>query len=116
MSMRKNSLKGLIFVLILLVGIGVYFFIKISKENFTISVRVTDNTKFISNAKVNIDGKLYPTDEKGMTSISMKVKENDKILVTTSADRYKEKVDTIVVDKERQKTEHTNLIVQLTKK
>ena len=109
---KKNSIKGLILIIIILGAIITYFCIKISKDNFTLNVEVFGE-KVLPNTSVTLNNKIWVTDPEGKVKIHLKVKEDEKLIIKTQNDKYLERNDTILVNKSRYLTRYANLIVSL---
>lgn len=115
MKKRKNSLKGLILLVVLLSAIIVYFVLKITKDNFELLVRVYSDNKPQNNTLVIINNKKWRTAPDGLVKASIKAKEGNQIIIQTKNDGFKDTQDTVQIDHDRLLLGHTNKIIHLIK-
>jgi hypothetical protein len=102
MKKRRSSVKGFLFVFVILGAIAVYFFIKISKDNMTLSINTYTASGIAPDTWITLNKIKVKTDKHGEALMRLNVSKNDKLIVKVSNPVLAEELsDTIIITEDR---------------
>ena len=117
MKKRRSSIKGLVLVVIILGAIGVYFFLKYTKDNMTFAITTYYGQTIAPNSWVVYKNQKVKSDDKGEAKFNLRVSKNDKVILKAENSELGVKVlDTILISEERYLAGYTSVDLQLNRK